>query len=319
MERKRAWLQGFLWGAMLALALSCGLLVIKTAFGSNPIELGDVSLRLMADYSVEPRAARALEIAPVDSAVISDTVTDLAREQPRLPPFELAIIPNTAVPTPFQPTAIAARPTLGPSERLRGTELAAIEPSLTAAAPTSTPSAMVDHFPDDPIGGQGDNNDSRTSPRDSRPTSTSSTLPAVSTPVPATSTPRPPVNAPPPPTNSPLPPTNTPETPTSTPVPPTDTPEPAEDPPTKTPVPPTDTPVPPTDTPERATDTPEPPTDTPVPPTDTPERATDTPEPTTDHPLPPLGTPTRVASTPAIPVSTPVAVSHISSTSLRAL
>jgi hypothetical protein len=309
MRRERAWLQGFVWGVMLALGMSGGMLVIRTAFGSSPIELREVSLRLMADYSVEPRAARALEIAPVDSAVISDTVSDMAREQPRVPAFELAVIPNTAVPTPFQSTAVAGQPTLGPSSRIRATELAAIEPSVTAIVPTITPGAATSSSPDIPLGSQ--RHDDPPASRGSQPTATRATLPAASTPIPPTSTPRIPINAPPPettpipPTSTPEPPTSTPEPPTSTPVPPTSTPEPKEDPPSKTPVPPTYTPVPPTSTPEPPTSTPAPPTDTPEPPTDTPEPPTDTPGRATDTPEPPADTPVQPQSTAGVLVGTP--------------
>src|SRR5689334_20667526 len=70
-----------IWLAVMALTLSCALVVIDLAFGSSALALSADPSRIRADYSADPRAARAIELAPIDAAVIADTLRDNAAEQ----------------------------------------------------------------------------------------------------------------------------------------------------------------------------------------------------------------------------------------------
>jgi hypothetical protein len=301
MRRESSWTSVAVWLVLLAFAFACGALVIGQAFDTRVLALTGHSLRLSADYSADAQLAREQKIAPVDSAVISDTVRDLIVEQTQAPLLLLVQTPGAMTPT-LRPTRTPLR--LTPT----GTMLV---PSLTAAATAefqpSTPTTEIIAAPPD------ERDDNR--PRPTRnpdegkgtpvsqpsatpgPPATATTQPiVVSTGVPQspTDTPQLPTNTPISPINTSIPPINIPLSPTTSPVPPTNTLIPPTNtliPPTNTLIPPTDTPVPPTDTPIPPTDTPVPPTDTPVPPTDTPEPPTDTPEPPTDTPEPPTDTP----------------------------
>jgi hypothetical protein len=290
MRRERGWASVAVWLVLMAFAFACGVLVVGQAFDTRVLALSARALRLSADYGADARLVREQKIAPVDSAVISDTVRDLIIEQTQAPLLVQAQTPGLLTPT--------LRP-LGLPVRLTPTATGLV-PSVTAAATAEyqSPTPTTESIAAPP--GEREPSSSRSTPRPNipplsqpsatlRPIATATTRPILV----STSTPVPPTDTPVPPTDTPVPPTDTPVPPTDTPVPPTDTPEP----PTDTPVPPTDTPVPPTDTPVPPTDTPVPPTDTPEPPTDTPEPPTDTPVPdNTSVPVSNLGSST---STPA--------------------
>ena len=74
MRRESSWTSVAVWLVLLAFAFACGALVIGQAFDRRVLALTGHSLRLSADYSADARLAREQKIAPVDSAVISDTV-----------------------------------------------------------------------------------------------------------------------------------------------------------------------------------------------------------------------------------------------------
>ncbi|HEU5104019.1 MAG TPA: hypothetical protein VFU22_33615 [Roseiflexaceae bacterium] len=269
MRRESGWTSVAVWLVLLAFAFACGVLVVGQAFDAKVLALTGRSLRLSADYSADPRVAREQKIAPVDSAVISDTVRDQILEQTQAPLIIFAHTPVILSPTP--------RPFLAPPQRTATPTRAVASATATAQSEPLTATATLESIAAPP--------DERDTNRP-RATRTPTRVPALpppptvrpSRPI-ATSTARPVAE----PDSTAVPPTNTPVPPTDTPVPPTDTPVP----PTDTPVPPTDTPAPPTDTPAPPTDTPVPPTDTPAPPPDTPVPPTDTPVPPTDTPAPP--------------------------------
>ena len=73
MRRERGWTSAAVWLVLLAFAFACGVLVVGQAFDTHVLALTGRSLRLSADYSADARLAREQKIAPVDSAVISDT------------------------------------------------------------------------------------------------------------------------------------------------------------------------------------------------------------------------------------------------------
>ena len=217
MRYERGWTSVAVWLVLLAFAFACGVLVVGQAFDTRVLALTGHSLRLSADYSADARLAREQKIAPVDSAVISDTVRDMSIEQAQAPLLLLVQTPSALMPT--------LRPT-GAQVRLRPTATQLV-PSVVAAAPAEVqpPTPTIESIAAPP--------DER-EPSSPRPTRT-----PTRTPVPQPSaTLRPTATATTPPitvsTSAPQPPTDTPVPPTDTPVPPTDTP-----------VPPTDTPVPP--------------------------------------------------------------------------
>jgi hypothetical protein len=279
MRREQSWIGVTIWLVLVAFAFACGMLVVSHAFDRPVLVLSARSLRLSADYSADARLVREQKIAPVDNAVISDTVRDLIIEQTQAPLLLLVQTPGALTPTKRSTgTPVRLTPT-ATGLVLNVTATATAENQPLTPTETSIAAAPDEREPSGP----------RATPRSNRtalptatfrPTSPTTAGPVIVSP-----------NTPVPPTNTPVPPTNTPVPPTNTPVPPTDTPVP----PTDTPVPPTDTPVPPTDTPVPPTDTPVPPTDTPVPPTHTPVPPTHTPVPPTHTPQPPESTPAPAA------------------------
>src|SRR5690349_3051511 len=70
-----------IWLAVIGLTLGCALVVIELAFQSSALALSAGPAHIYADYSADPRAARMLKIAPINSAVITDTLNDIAAEQ----------------------------------------------------------------------------------------------------------------------------------------------------------------------------------------------------------------------------------------------
>src|SRR5215210_9311956 len=99
MRRERGWASAAVWLVLLAFAFACGMLVVGHAFDTRVLVLSTRSLRLSADYSADARLAREQKIAPVDSAVISDTVRDLIIEQTQAPLLVLAQTPGLLTPT----------------------------------------------------------------------------------------------------------------------------------------------------------------------------------------------------------------------------
>ena len=106
MRRERGWASVAVWLVLMAFAFACGVLVVGQAFDTRVLALTGHSLRLSADYSADARLAREQKIAPVDSAVISDTVRDLIIEQTQAPLLVLAQTPGVLAPTP-RPIIIA--------------------------------------------------------------------------------------------------------------------------------------------------------------------------------------------------------------------
>ena len=181
MRRERGWSSAAVWLVLLAFAFACGVLVVGQAFDTRVLALSGRSLRLSADYSADPRTVREQKIAPVDSAVISDTVRDLIIEQTPAPLLVLAQTPGLLEATtqplsvPIQRTAtrvaasvtapataeyqaptptvesVAAplnehdnsrpRPTRTPTRTRTDTPTLTRTPSLTPPAPTATASA----------------------------------------------------------------------------------------------------------------------------------------------------------------------------------
>ena len=217
MRRERGWTSLAVWLVLLAFAFACGVLVVGQAFDTRVLVLTGRSLRLSADYSADARLARMQKIAPVDSAVISDTVRDLLIEQTQAPLLVLAQTPGGLVPTRQRLSA--------PAQRTATRVAASVTATATAEYQAPTPTLESIATPPD--------ESEPSSPRPARPSRTPSPQPSATLRPTATATTQPIIVS------------------TSTPVPPTDTPVP----PTDTPVPPTDTPVPPTDTPVPVTDT----------------------------------------------------------------
>src|ERR1700752_247773 len=100
MRRERGWASAAVWLVLLALAFVCGVLVIGQAFDTSVLAMSGRTLRLSADYSDDPRGLREQKIAPVDSAVISDTVRDLIAEQAQEPLLAIAGTPVALARTP---------------------------------------------------------------------------------------------------------------------------------------------------------------------------------------------------------------------------
>ena len=223
MQRDRGWMSAAVWLVLLAFAFACGMLVVGQAFDTRVLALSARALRLSADYSADARLVREQKIAPVDSAVINDTVRDLISEQTQAPLLVLAQTPGVLTATP-RPLGVSVRRTptatrLAPSLIVTATaEYQLPTPTATSiAAPPDerTPSA------------------SRSTPRPThtplpqpgatlRPTTPAPTWPILV----STDTPIPPTDAPIPPTDTPLP-TSTPVAPTDTPLPPEHTAVPA--------------------------------------------------------------------------------------------
>src|SRR5215217_7414687 len=99
MRREPGWTSAAVWLVLLAFAFACGVLVVGQAFDTRVLALTGHSLRLSADYSADARLAREQKLAPVDSAVISDTVRDLIIEQTQAPLLLLVQTPGAMTPT----------------------------------------------------------------------------------------------------------------------------------------------------------------------------------------------------------------------------
>src|SRR5215213_3907658 len=108
MRRESGWTSVAVWLVLLAFAFACGTLVIGQAFDTRVLALTGHSLRLSADYSADPRLVREQKIAPVDSAVISDTVRDLIIEQTQVPLLLLVQTPDAQTPM-LRPTRTPVR------------------------------------------------------------------------------------------------------------------------------------------------------------------------------------------------------------------
>src|SRR5262245_15890126 len=147
MGPKRRWADGAVWLGLAALAVFCGVIVLDSAFTSDIRAIASSPLRLSADYSADPRAASMPQIAPVDSAVISDTQHDLLVEQARPPvvlarvspadivvrptPARLTPRPNRSTRTPTNQTIATARPFM------TGTPGSSGDPALPTASPVN--------------------------------------------------------------------------------------------------------------------------------------------------------------------------------------
>jgi len=209
MRRESGWTSAAVWLVLLAFAFACGVLVVGQAFDTRVLALTGHSLRLSADYSADARLAREQKIAPVDSAVISDTVRDMIIEQTQVPLLLLIQTPGALTST----------------LRLTSTPVR-LTPTSTALVTNLTPSATVEYQPPTPtiesIGAPPDEREP-SSPRPTR-TPTRTPLPQPSATLrptaPATT---PPItvstSAPQPPTYTAIPPTDTAIPPTYTPIP----------------------------------------------------------------------------------------------------
>src|SRR5215217_1982601 len=124
MRREPGWTSAAVWLVLLAFAFACGVLVVGQAFDTRVLALTGHSLRLSADYSADARLAREQKLAPVDSAVISDTVRDLIIEQTQAPLLLLVQTPGAITPT-LRLTSTAVR---------RTPTATALMTNLTAAA-----------------------------------------------------------------------------------------------------------------------------------------------------------------------------------------
>src|SRR5947209_3424945 len=111
MRREPGWTSVAVWLVLLALALVCGVAVIGQAFDTGVLAMTSRSLRYSADYSAEPRAVRVQQIAPVDSAVIGDTVKDLVAEQVQASLLDFARTPVAIPPRPRPQRSPLAAPT----------------------------------------------------------------------------------------------------------------------------------------------------------------------------------------------------------------
>src|SRR5581483_5402402 len=130
MLSRRAWSAPAIWLAIVTGAMVCALFVIELAFESSALAFSAEPSRLAADYSADPRDAHMLTIAPVESAVISDTLRDLAFEQ-------ASNASPTTQPAGEQPAA-TPRPSHGSGNAAKPSERPAA-PMQQESAPTPTP------------------------------------------------------------------------------------------------------------------------------------------------------------------------------------
>ncbi|MEO7911777.1 MAG: hypothetical protein ABIV47_19190 [Roseiflexaceae bacterium] len=199
MRREQGWTGVAVWLILLTFAFACGMLVVSHAFDTRVLAFSARTLRLSADYSADARLAREQKIAPVDSAVISDTVRDMIIEQTQAPLLVLAQTPGGLTPT--------LRPIIAPIRLTPTTTRLAPSVTITATAelllPTSTAPSIA--APPD----EREPSSSRSTPRPTNTPLPTATLRPATTP-----TLRPSFV----PTSTPLP-TDTPIPPTSTPVP----------------------------------------------------------------------------------------------------
>ncbi len=200
MRRDRGWASAAIWLVLLAFAFACGVLVVGQAFDTRVLALTGRSLRLSADYSADARLAREQKLAPVDSAVISDTVRDLIIEQTQAPLLVLALTPGVLDITP-QPLSASAQRT--------ATRVAA-SVTATAIAEYQAPTPTIERIAAPP-----DEREPSSPQPTSRPTRTPSPPPGATLRPTATATARPIIGS----TSAPVRPTDTPVRPTDTPVP----------------------------------------------------------------------------------------------------
>ena len=85
MAREADWVSPIIWVVLLGVAFLVGLLLIGRAFASNMLVVHDITLRVSADYSADPRSVQIAQVPVVDSAVISETQRDLLVEQTPVP------------------------------------------------------------------------------------------------------------------------------------------------------------------------------------------------------------------------------------------
>src|SRR5262245_29470905 len=97
MAREADWISAVVWLALLGIAFFVGLVLVGQAFASNGIVLNDITLRVNADYSADPRAVQVAEVPSVSSAVISETQRDLIMEQTPVPVLGLEITPTATL------------------------------------------------------------------------------------------------------------------------------------------------------------------------------------------------------------------------------
>src|SRR6266496_2222258 len=125
MAREADWISNAIWLALLGIAFIVGLVVVGHAFASNTPVLDEVTLRVSADYSADPRAVRVAQVPIVDSAVISETKRDL-------------IIEQTPVAVLGLETTLTATATLSPPSRTP----TALRTSIATATPRQTIEAL---------------------------------------------------------------------------------------------------------------------------------------------------------------------------------
>src|SRR5512145_3451556 len=110
MNHDQRWRIPLLWLVLMGFAFSCGVIVIEHAFDVEATAIGSDQSYMHADYSADPRAVRAQGIAPVDRAVIGDTIRDRLTEQAyvRTVQLEALMVWQVAVPQPLiaQPQSI---------------------------------------------------------------------------------------------------------------------------------------------------------------------------------------------------------------------
>ena len=134
MVRESDWISNTVWLVLLGIAFLVGLALVGQAFASNLTVLHDITLRVNADYSADPRAAQAAQVPIVDSAVISDTKRDLIIEQTLVPVLgSESIITVTVTPT------ASRTPTPTPMPMLVRTRTPTARPRLESRSHTPGP------------------------------------------------------------------------------------------------------------------------------------------------------------------------------------
>src|SRR5690349_6426233 len=149
MPPNRIWSSLAIWLSVMGLTLSCALVVIDLAFASSALALSADPSRIRADYSADPRAARAMVLAPIDAAVVADTLHDNAAERgAQLGPGveQPQISPTSAAQTTRAPVVVATAsiPSAPDTQINPPNATATIAPfSSAAAAPSAQPGSSI--------------------------------------------------------------------------------------------------------------------------------------------------------------------------------
>ncbi|HNP73428.1 MAG TPA: hypothetical protein PKK15_20105, partial [Kouleothrix sp.] len=147
MRTSQSWAAPTFWAATMAVGMASALLVIELAFQSSALAYAPEPSHIAADYSTDPRDSRLHLIAPVDAAVITDTLRDLSAQ----PASQAQATLSFAAPTIAAPLPSATR---RPRPSRTAIPAVAIEPTATAFSsptpqPTSEPAAAESAGPPD--------------------------------------------------------------------------------------------------------------------------------------------------------------------------